>query len=186
MYTNLFYPKLLRSCWKIHQSQKEISETNILEKKRLVMLLAALLGLPSLGKRLKVISQMALKTRDVDRVGASDGGLSLSGVHGLDVGLRVVGVEFGNADCWETGHVDSLVGVDSHLGRSALVSGRHAGREFGLDVIVASPEVGLAALVGASNGCHGGDCCADEGQGTGGDGLSEAECSDDRNSGSGE
>jgi hypothetical protein len=32
------------------------------------------------------------------------------------------------------------------------VSGRHAGGELGLDIIVASPEVSLASLVASGNG----------------------------------
>lgn len=58
---------------------------------------------------------MALESRYVDRVGASNGGLALSGVHSLDVWLGIVGVELRDADSWKASHVDRLVGIDGHL-----------------------------------------------------------------------
>ena len=148
------------------------------DRKHLVLL--------ALGKGLEVVGEVALESRDVDRVGASDGGRALSGVHGLDVWLRVVGVELRDTDGREAGHVDGLVGVDGHLWGCALVSGRHAGCELRLDAVVASPEVGLTSLVARGNGGDSGDCSSDQSQWASCDGLSKAEGSDDSNGGGGE
>ena len=143
-----------------------------------VALLVALGSRRALSKGLKVVGKMALESRDVDGVGASDSGFALSGVHSLDIWLGVISVELRDADSWRASHVDSLVGVDGHLWGRALVSGRHAGGELRLDIIVASPEVSLASLVASGNGSDGRNCSTDQSQWAGCDWLSEAEGSD--------